>query len=110
MCDLDRTLRLCTCADNVPRPDWTLHRRDQRRPMLHRRGRAAAPFFTEDDAQLCRLLNENPRCFDFSYTPQPDDRLALRYTPQGWVLDVSSALDPWKTQLVHFRQGRVESA
>lgn len=122
MCDLEAGFKLCSCdAEQLSfdELDWYLDRINAKLPIIHRKGRAAMPHYSEHE-QVCldKILTElNTRqCFDFEYNPLVNDRLcikvaqkwyAYRFTGGEWKQDKSSSLASWRTQLERHEVGKI---
>lgn len=126
MCDLTKGFKLCTCAGEILKPediDWSLQRKDESLPILHVKGKASIPEFTNKEEELkqniIELLNKE-NCFDFDYQVQEGDFLkiridkgnnrwaAFRFLKGEWRNDTSTSLDSWRRQMVHFEKGKTK--
>lgn len=123
MCELNQGFKLCNC-DEAELSDkeigWQLERFNQELPIKYRKGRAAIPHYSEEEhTQIQMILNElnQVNCFDFEYEANENDRLSLkvkrnyyafRYQEGQWVLDKSTSLDGWRSQLEQYKEGRLK--
>ena len=128
MCDIKDGFKLCTCDEKLAAQDidWVLKRTNPELPLVHRKGRAIMPRYNakEQDIQSLILKNLNTQnCFDFDYTPQPNDYVrirakvankteyqwfAYRFQRDQWQIDQTDSLAAWKTQLEPLKNGVVE--
>jgi len=124
MCNLDKGLKLCTCAGQSLHKneiDWILKRKDASLSPLKIMGKAAVPQFNQEEKQLIpqivHALN-NESCFDFDYQAQEDDFLLLRidktnhrwlqfrFLHQAWQHDRSTKFNTWRQQLSELDRGK----
>lgn len=124
MCNLDKGLKLCTCAGQSLQPsevDWILKRKDSSISPLKIMGKAAVPQFNQEEKQLIpqivHALNHES-CFDFTYQAQEDDFLLLRvdktthrwlqfrFLNQAWQHDRSTKFNTWRQQLSELDRGK----
>ncbi|TRX56702.1 hypothetical protein [Thalassomonas sp. M1454] len=103
MCEINNTLTLCTCDDEVDtsQPHWILRRCDPNQPENNAisMGKLKFPKFDSNLVNsLCRELASR-NCFDFDYKPFEGDTLAfntldtrivLKFTSGGWGYDMPS--------------------
>ena len=103
MCEINNTLTLCTCADEIDQsqPHWILTRCKPNQPEtdLNIMGLLMDPEFDQKLVNdLCKELASR-NCFDFDYEPFEgdkltfntlDDRLVLEFSSGGWGYDLPS--------------------
>lgn len=121
MCESGERLKLCTCDEaELKDPDWELWRHDPTIEAKHLRGRVFPPRWDKLEKALQQTMAEAlnaENCFDFDYTPQESDVLALRvgktkwfryrFDGRAWKLDTSHPFTPWRTQMVHHSRGKL---
>jgi len=105
MCEASKTLKLCTCSDNIDKtqPHWTLARKTIKQPTVETvmMGSYISPtlfvdtFFTKTQSWIVNQLNNHP-CFDFDYEPFKNDKLVIRLPSGMYEFEYSGNTQTWR--------------
>jgi hypothetical protein len=105
MCDIGKTLKLCTCEDKIDKskPYWTLSRKtvlQEKQPIIL--GMYIGPDYKSSEymekqiisQSILRQLNERC-CFDFSNLPFDKDKLAIYLNRRKFEFTYSDSDKKW---------------
>lgn len=104
MCEITKTLKLCTCSDKVDKskPYWTLARKTIKQPdteVIMGEYLPSDSFFDHDFVQaeewLLSQLN-NHKCFDFNYAPFQEDKLLIHLDKYKFGFVYSAQKQSWE--------------
>jgi len=105
MCEASKTLKLCTCRDNIDKtqPHWTLARKTIKQPTVETvtMGSYTPPElhadtdFTKTQSWIVNQLNTQ-HCFDFDYEPFKNDKLVIRLPSGTYELEYSDMAQAWE--------------
>ncbi|MBL0711907.1 MAG: hypothetical protein JJV99_12990 [Colwellia sp.] len=103
MCELGKTLKLCTCSDEIDksRPYWTLARKVIKQPpendlVLMGEFTTTKRFDSiEIQSWIIGQLNSS-NCFDFDYEPLKGDKLIINLSSRKFEFEYSNQNQAWK--------------
>ena len=128
MCSIEEGFRLCTCAEKIDFSAegiyWTLSRVNPSKELKHIKGKCIIPDYNaNDEVNRHRILTElnKHNCFDFPFEAVHNDFLKInivqnkmrkqycfQYNGTKWMLNSCDNLQSWKTQLDHWKSGKLE--
>ena len=104
MCEISKTLKLCTCSDTIDKskPYWTLARKTIKQPNTEVIIGEYLPSysycegdFAQTEEWLLSQINEH-QCFDFDYSPFQEDKLLIHLVENKFGFVYSAQEQSWE--------------